>query len=150
MDKITIPIILAVTVLAAGIFALMPVEQATAVHTTIQGTQMTQAILKSSAALAADDPFTCDSDADFIVFVSTGGTSADGKFVAVSDGAQTVTIFGDIFAAGQTGGPGFGGNAFSGAISADAAVTITITGDGTDDLILSLITTSGATADCDA
>jgi len=36
MNKFTIPTILAVTVLVAGIFAFMPIEQASTVHTTIQ------------------------------------------------------------------------------------------------------------------
>ena len=35
MSKLTIPAILAVTVMVAGIFAFMPVEQASTVHTTI-------------------------------------------------------------------------------------------------------------------
>jgi len=40
MNKITIPAILVATVMVAGMFAFMPVEQASTVHTTIQGTQM--------------------------------------------------------------------------------------------------------------
>jgi len=39
MNKLTIPAILAATVMVAGIFAFMPVEQASTVHTTVQGTQ---------------------------------------------------------------------------------------------------------------
>jgi len=35
MNKITIPVILVATVMVAGAFAFMPVEQATTVHTTI-------------------------------------------------------------------------------------------------------------------
>jgi len=37
MNKLTIPTILAITVLVAGIFAFMPIEDATTVHTTIIG-----------------------------------------------------------------------------------------------------------------
>ena len=37
MNKLTIPVILVATVMVAGIFAFMPVEQASTVHTTIQG-----------------------------------------------------------------------------------------------------------------
>jgi len=40
MNKLTIPAILVATVMVAGIFAFMPVEQASTVHTTIQGTQL--------------------------------------------------------------------------------------------------------------
>jgi len=36
MNRLTIPAILAATVLVAGIFAFMPIEQASTVHTTIQ------------------------------------------------------------------------------------------------------------------
>jgi len=41
MHKLTIPTILIATVLIAGVFALMPIEKATTVHTTIQGSQLT-------------------------------------------------------------------------------------------------------------
>ena len=37
LNKIAIPTILAATIMVAGIFAFMPVEQASTVHTTIQG-----------------------------------------------------------------------------------------------------------------
>lgn len=40
MNKITIPTFLVATVLIAGAFALMPVEKATTVHTTIQANTM--------------------------------------------------------------------------------------------------------------
>ena len=39
MNKLTIPTILVATVMVAGIFAFMPIEQASTVHTTIQDTQ---------------------------------------------------------------------------------------------------------------
>ncbi len=42
MNKLTIPTILIATVMVAGIFAFMPIDKATTVHTTIQGTQMNQ------------------------------------------------------------------------------------------------------------
>ena len=40
MNKLAIPAILAATVLVAGIFAFMPVEQASTVHTVVQGSQI--------------------------------------------------------------------------------------------------------------
>ncbi len=147
MSKFTFPTIMAATVMFAMVFAFMPVEDAQAVHTTIQGTQMTQSILVGSADIATDDPFTCDSDAAFIVYIATGGPAADNAQITVSDGAQTITIFGDITNV-AAGSGGFGGDGFSGSIAADAATTITLTGNGADDLLISLITTSGATADC--
>ena len=42
MNKLTIPTILIATVLITGIFAFMPIEKATTVHTTIQGTQFNE------------------------------------------------------------------------------------------------------------
>lgn len=40
MNKLLIPTILAATVLIAGVFALMPVQEASTVHTTIQNSQL--------------------------------------------------------------------------------------------------------------
>ena len=42
MHKLTIPTILIATVLVTGIFAFMPIDKATTVHSTIQSTQMNQ------------------------------------------------------------------------------------------------------------
>jgi len=58
MNKLTIPVILAATVMVAGIFAFMPVEQASTVHETIQNTQ---------ATVTADQVITIDLDAPFIL-----------------------------------------------------------------------------------
>ena len=41
MNKLVVPAILVSITLVAGIFAFMPVEKASTVHTTIQGTQLT-------------------------------------------------------------------------------------------------------------
>jgi len=61
MNKLTIPTILVATVMVAGAFAFMPVEQATTVHTTIQGTQLIDRTDSASATVAATDfTFTCD------------------------------------------------------------------------------------------
>ena len=56
--------ILTATVMFAAIFAVMPVDDAQAVHTTIQGTQMTQAINTAVADITLDGPaaIVCDSD----------------------------------------------------------------------------------------
>ena len=53
--KFLIPAILVATVLVAGIFALMPIEQASTVHTTIQGSQMVLTPLTLASTVAADD-----------------------------------------------------------------------------------------------
>ena len=50
MNKLTIPAILVATVMVAGIFAFMPVEQATTVHTTIIDETMQIISVDSTAA----------------------------------------------------------------------------------------------------
>ena len=62
MNKV-IPSILVMTVLVAGIFAFMPVEEATAVHTTIQNTQSTLLVL--TATLLPDNAGGDDETATF-------------------------------------------------------------------------------------
>jgi len=52
MNKLTIPAILVATVMVAGIFAFMPVQQASTVHTTIQGTQLE---IRQVTAVGVDD-----------------------------------------------------------------------------------------------
>jgi len=146
MTKLIIPVIIAVTILAGGIFALTPVERATAVHTTIQGTQMTQAILDSTAGIGGAD-IVCDSDAAFAVFVIIGNAETDNDNITVGDSVNTLTMSGDL-TANTDGVAGFG-TGYSTTIAADAASTIRIGGSaGSDDALVSLITTSGALADC--
>ena len=53
MNKLTIPAILVATVMVAGAFAFMPVEQASTVHTTIAGT--IQAIDSTPAGFDQDE-----------------------------------------------------------------------------------------------
>ena len=57
MNKLTIPAILAATVMVAGIFAFMPVEQASTVHTTsiLPGTTGIACATEDVAALATAD-----------------------------------------------------------------------------------------------
>ena len=73
MNNKTIPSLLVATVMIAGIFAFMPVEQASAVHTTIQNTQF---VLK-----AATDTATGAVEADPPTF--TINTAGPTQFVAV-------------------------------------------------------------------
>ncbi len=148
MTNYLLPSILVATVLLAGAFALMPVDEAKAVHTTIQGTQMTQAIIDSTADLGAAS-IVCDSDAAFVVMVMIGGAETDGDNITILDSVSTntITVTGALFTSADAGAIGFG-NGYSATISAPAASTITVGGTGVDDALVSLITTSGATADC--
>jgi len=63
MNKLTIPVILVATVMVAGAFAFMPVEQASTVHTTI---------IDSVANVVAVSPTDCT-----MIAAPDGGTSTD-------------------------------------------------------------------------
>jgi len=142
MEKIIIPTIIAATVLLAGMFAFMPVEQATAVHTTIQGTQMNQ--VSSIAVTAVDAEIDCTSDAAFIVHYIVGGLTTDADTAFITVGAGVVTFTYNTDAAGQ----GFDG--VTGSIMGDAGDTILVDSSRAGaDGIVSLVTTSGATASCE-
>ena len=106
MNKLTIPSVLIATVMIAAVFAFMPVDEAKAVHTTIQGTQFTLVDVVSNASVATG--VTCDSDKDFIVKVIVGATTIDAETVTVVMNGETVTMTGDNPVPADTGSQGFG------------------------------------------
>ena len=74
MTKIIIPSLMVATILVAGIFAFMPVEQASTVHTILQDTtgtwqtdSLTYTTATSGAAVAADFSITVDADGPFAI-----------------------------------------------------------------------------------
>jgi len=68
MNKLAIPTILAAIVLIAGIFAFMPINNATTVHDTIIGTQLALKIEEDSGTGITDgDRIVFDCDKDFTV-----------------------------------------------------------------------------------
>ena len=103
MYKLAIPAILAATVLVAGIFAFMPVEQASTVHTTIIGaggldfddisnTQPSiQVVSGSGTGITDGDTVVIDCDVDFYVMDmyweidDYDGTA--GEILTIGDGA---------------------------------------------------------------
>jgi len=135
MNKLTIPAILVATVMVAGIFAFMPIEQASTVHTTIQGTQYGgQVIIVFSTSLTADS-LIATSDADFTVCVVADNPTGGNADVTVTDGASTLNF---LIAAGDSADVGcYGGN---------AGATITIASAAAIDAFATLTTTSDATA----
>ena len=142
MEKIIIPTIIAATVLLAGMFAFMPVEQATAVHTTIQGTQMTQ--VSSLGLTDIADEIDCTSDAAFIVHFIVGALTTDGQTVFITTGADVVTFIYNTDDASQ----GFDG--VTGSVMGDANDIILVDSSRAGaDGIVSLVTTSSATASCE-
>jgi len=97
MNKIIIPSILVATILVAGIFAFMPIEQASSVHTTIQGTQQNLVALElTDADQDAGDLYTIDCTTDYIVLgiaVNVVGTqTTDANDLTVSAGGEDVGV----------------------------------------------------------
>ena len=151
MTNLILPSILVATVLLAGAFALMPVDEAKAVHTTIQGTQMTFTDVISGSSFVGDAATTCDSDADFTVFILVGGPAAANVLETVTVLFNTVTTVhtGTGFDSTTAGSPGFGGDGLSLTIYAEADDSVVVTGSAAVDYHVSMITTSGATASCE-
>jgi len=100
MNKLFIPTILAVIVLVAGIFAFIPVEKASTVHTTIQGTQLHEAGTVAGNMLSTDlngDPITITSTGgDFLVFCQTSNGVGAGTITIADTGNGGATNVFDI------------------------------------------------------
>ena len=149
MNKIIIPSILAATILVAGMFAFMPVQKASTVHTTIQSTIL-QSVAKSDTDVATGDALTLTCTAPFVVHainVDADGTLAtdtvdvdfdpDGagtvwdlvaNFVSAVDLAATPDI--EILAlSGENHGP------LAGLASGTVSVVINLTADTGDEAI---------------
>ena len=94
MNKLTIPSILAATILIAGIFAFMPVEKAATVHTSLQeaiGTEVTMVKKGISLNPGVDESMTST------IFATTAGTTWRGhmEIVAIAPtgtDAQTIEV----------------------------------------------------------
>ena len=102
MNKVTIPTILAATILVAGIFAFMPIEQASSVHTTILAGGYGYGCVTEAFTV----PATYDGDTTTLTFtnegadiyityfsadVTTGGAANEGFGItsATADGSVT-------------------------------------------------------------
>ena len=76
MHKLTMPTILIATVMIAGIFAFMPIEKATTVHTTIQGTQLNEvAIVFIDDTLVGNATAGCGTGASGIAYWTVSNTT---------------------------------------------------------------------------
>ena len=93
MNKLAIPAILAATVLVTGIFAFMPVEQASTVHTTIGTQQAVLGVIAADADGASTTTLTCD--APFEVTQITVQT------IGAVDAAEDVDVDHDLDGAGN-------------------------------------------------
>ena len=135
--------ILAVTILFAGMFAFMPVEEVTAVHTTVQNTQFNQVISTFETDLAAGSA-TCTSDSDFVVYLLTSSVAN------TADDDIDLAIGGDtlVFEVAGEGATAHGSHTLTVAGEADDTITIDGATDNGIDSFVTLITQSGATAEC--
>jgi len=141
MTKYTIPTIIIAAALVAGMFAFMPVEKATAVHTTISGTQMTQSSSLFEGTLTG--VIDCTSDAAFIVHYTIAEVPTANDVTIVAAGTDIVLTF-VVNAAGE------GVDGVSGTLAGEADEIITFdSSSATSDGFIGLVTTSGATASCE-
>lgn len=98
MIKYTIPIVLASIVLVAGIFAFMPIQQATTVHTTIQAStvQLVDSELTSANTADQDIVITCPVTSDGCQILEVYVEETTGNDVVFD--AIDATIDGDAIA----------------------------------------------------
>lgn len=95
MKAVIIPAILAATVLVAGIFAFMPVEKASTVHTTIQSSISNVGFTKHHHVIGGPsaDTIQCSSDKPFILHVGVTKSSISVGTLAVRFGDNDVFTY---------------------------------------------------------
>jgi len=95
MNKLVIPVMLSSIIFVAGIFAFMPVEKASTVHTTIQGTQINnvanQVATVCSANLNTDTLVATATGGDFIVMYQIT-TLTEAASPTISDATNTLVL----------------------------------------------------------
>src|SRR5574341_1816426 len=123
MKKVVIPTILAATILVAGMFAMMPIQKAATVHTSIIAGGAGNVLLEvTDANVNAADVYTVDCTTDAVVIGITAtlaGTVTDEDLLVAQGGEalQATVVF--AAAGGQT--------LVAGGIPVPAAQTLTIT-----------------------
>ena len=96
MMKIAIPVLLVSIVMIAGIFAFMPIDKATTVHTTIQGSQLNSIASDFTTDTSINVTATCGGTAGFLVYY----TFTNGTGQTEDDALATLNI--DDLSAGNT------------------------------------------------
>jgi len=152
MNKLTIPAILAATVLVAGMFAFMPVEQASTVHTIIQAstTQISVQTSQKTAGTGEDFTITCpttsagcrilevyldDDDAD--------ADDADADVINVVRDGENVQLAADVDNAAVDNITVLLNGLSGVAMAAGDTITIPITGDSSDYTLTVIAETEG-------
>jgi len=124
-----------------GIFAFQPIENASTVHTTIQGTQLNQFLAFTDLDLTSPLNARCTNN-NFLVHFSIQG--ADGNILAIDQNDDdTVEVTSTFEASG--GGTGAGINIISGTIGGTANTNVEFTGDA--DTVLGIFTIQGRSGD---
>jgi len=168
MNKLTIPTILAATVMIAGIFAFMPIEQASTVHTTIvlagfeanalgvgdiatgaitADALATDAVLEIQTGVidafagAAGVDFTCISDAPFTVYFNVANL-ANGETLVITGTAGHALTYTALVAATAAN------ELVSGSLGAGAGETIILTLDAAGTSTLTIVSGIGSSANC--
>ena len=101
MNKLVIPAILVSITLVAGVFAFMPVEKASTLHITIQGSQLTEISSVIDTNLITNTTAGCGATAGLVFYTFTNSTLAG--LPALSEGDLTSIVL-DIDGVGGAAG----------------------------------------------
>jgi len=148
MNKLTIPTILVATVMVAGIFAFIPVEKATTVHTTaIIPFLQPQLFIDVETILNTGDVFTLDCDAAYTVAGITAeilGTVGDEDLTVAIGGMDIIEPVAYGAAGGQLLTTGSHGSAAVDDTTITAG-TMTTTGNEVTEVAVTVITSGACT-----
>ena len=136
MKKIVLPVLLSGIIIIAGIFAFIPIDKATTVHTTIQttiqNTQLNNIASAFQTDMAANASATCGSGSSFLVYftfsndtkASTSGLAGLTTILGIDDKSGNVADITVTLALGNQ-------TSVSGVIGGDAGETIRFFGNST-------------------
>ena len=130
MNKLAIPSLLLGVIMVAGAFAFMPVQEASTVHTTIQGTQQTTHAVTSlftTAAAATPETAVLNCSTDCIVTSVTGQVLTSTVY-ATTDRLALLQITADTVAFGGAAltDPGDNVNAASATVGRDLIIAAAV------------------------
>ena len=125
----------------AGIFAFSPVDKASTVHTTVQGTQLNQFLTTTDSDLLTPLNARC-TDNNFLVHFSLEG--ADGNTLAIDQNDDDTDEVTSTFEA-SGGGTGAGIDTISGTIGGTANTNVEFTGGA--NTVLGIFTIQGRSDD---
>ena len=105
MNKITIPALLLGVVMVAGIFAFMPIQEASTVHTTVlAGSTDISHTQATSTGAGNDFTITCPTDSDGCHILEAYLTDPEAGVANIDTGAVTGTINGEAITFQADGG----------------------------------------------